>query len=44
LKLIFDEENTFLGSFDYVCDIENLIASFELTVDKLSISEVVQAA
>jgi hypothetical protein len=42
LNLTFDGENTFLGYFDYVCDIENLIASFEFTGDKVSISEFVQ--
>ena len=42
LNLTFDGENTFLGAFDYVCDIENLVASFEFVGDFVSIDNVLQ--
>jgi hypothetical protein len=42
LNLTFDGENTFSGAFDYVCDIENLVASFEFVGDVVSVDNVVQ--
>jgi hypothetical protein len=42
LNLTFDGENTFLGAFDYVCDIENLVASFEFVGDVVSVDNLVQ--
>ena len=42
LNLTFEGENTFSGTFDYVCDIENLVASFEFVGDVVSIDNVVQ--
>jgi len=42
LNLTFDGENTFLGAFDYVCDVENLVASFEFVGDVVSIDNVLQ--
>ena len=42
LNLTFDGENSFLGTFDYVCDIENLVASFEFIGDVVSVDNVLQ--
>ena len=33
LDLTFDGVNTFSGSFDYLCDVENLVASYDFVGD-----------
>ena len=42
LDLIFDGVNTFSGSFDYLCDVENLVASYDFVGDTVSVNDEVQ--
>ena len=42
LDLIFDGVNTFSGSFDYLCDVENLVASYDFVGDTVSVNDKVQ--
>lgn len=42
LNLTFGGVNTFTGSFDYECDVENLVASFEFVGDNVTVNGVVQ--
>ena len=42
LDLTFDGVNTFSGSFDYLCDIENLVASYDFVGDTVSVNDEVQ--
>jgi len=42
LDLTFDGVNTFSGSFDYLCDVENLVASYDFVGDTVSVNDEVQ--
>jgi hypothetical protein len=42
LDLTFDGVNTFSGSFDYLCDVENLVASYDFVGDTVSVNDKVQ--
>ena len=42
LDLTFDGVNTFSGSFDYLCDIENLVASYDFVGDTVTVNDEVQ--